>query len=138
MFFGLTNSPATFQTFMNEILKEMVNEGNMVVYLDDILIWSNDLDEHRKIVREVLQRLQDHDLYLRPDKCEFEKTEIEYLGLIIRAGEVAMDPVKTKAIASWPTPKNLKDVRGFVGFANFYRRFVKDFSKICCPLHNLT
>ena len=128
MFFGLTNSPATFQALMNTIFADLIAEGKVAVYLDDILIWSSDMDEHRKVVHEVLRRLEEHDLYLRPEKCEFEKSEIEYLGLVIRAGEVAMDPVKVEAVSSWPVPKNLKEVRGFVGFANFYRRFIQDFS----------
>ena len=137
MFFGLTNSPATFQALMNTIFADLIAEGKVAVYLDDILIWSSNLKEHRKVVHEVLHRLEEHDLYLRPEKCEFEKSEIEYLGLVVREGEVAMDPVKVEAVTSWPTPKNLKDVRGFIGFANFYRRFIKDFSKITCPLYNL-
>ena len=138
MFFGLTNSPATFQALMNTIFADLIAEGKVAVYLDDILIWSSDMDEHRKVVHEVLRRLEEHDLYLRPEKCEFEKSEIEYLGLVIRAGEVAMDPVKVEAVSSWPVPKNLKEVRGFVGFANFYRRFIQDFSKTARPLHDLT
>lgn len=138
MFFGMTNSPATFQAHMNTIFADLIAEGKVAVYLDDILIWSNDLVEHRKIVHEVLRRLQENDLYLRPEKCEFERSEIEYLGLIIRAGEVSMDPVKVEAVTLWPVPRNLKDVRGFIGFANFYRRFIKDFSKITRPLHDLT
>lgn len=122
MFFGLTNSPATFQSLMNSIFADLIAEGKVAVYLDDILIWSSDLVEHRKIIHEVLKRLEENDLFLRPEKCEFEKTEIEYLGLIIRQGEVAMDPVKVKAVTEWPAPRNLKEVRSFVGFANFYRR----------------
>ena len=138
MFFGLTNSPATFQALMNSIFADLIAEGKVAVYLDDILIWSDNLRSHRKIVHEVLKRLEEHDLYLRPEKCEFEKEEIEYLGLIIRHNEVAMDPIKVRAVTEWPTPKNLKEVRAFVGFANFYRRFIKDFSKIARPLHDLT
>jgi len=83
MFFGLTNSPATFQTMMNEIFADMISEGVVVVYLDDILIFTRDLDEHRRITQRVLGRLAEHELYLRPEKCEFEKTWIEYLGLVI-------------------------------------------------------
>ena len=108
------------------------------MYLDDILIFTATLEEHRQIVHKVLKRLEAHDLFLRPEKCEFEQTQVEYLGLIIREGQVSMDTVKTQAVLGWPTPKNLRDVRSFVGFANFYRRFIKDFSKITRPLHDLT
>jgi len=83
MFFGLTNSPATFQTMMNDIFTDMISEGVVVVYLDDILIFTKDLEEHRRITHQVLGRLAEHQLYLRPEKCEFEKTRIEYLGLVI-------------------------------------------------------
>ena len=138
MFFGLTNSPATFQSLMNTIFADLIATGKVAVYLDDILIFSSTLDEHRKVVHEVLRRLEEHDLYLRPEKCEFERDEIEYLGLVIRQGRVSMDPIKVKAITGWPKPNNLRDLRGFVGFANFYRRFIKDFSRIARPLHDLT
>jgi hypothetical protein len=91
MFFGLTNSPATFQTMMNDIFTNMILEGVVVVYLDDILIFMKDLDEHRQITHQVLRRLAEHQLYLRPEKCEFEKTRIEYLRLIISENRVEMD-----------------------------------------------
>ncbi|GJF00978.1 RNase H-like domain-containing protein [Phanerochaete sordida] len=102
-----------------------------------LLIWSNDIASHRNIVHKVLERFAQYDLYLCPEKCKFERNEIEYLGLLICEGRVGMDPAKVKAVTECPTPKNLKDVQGFVGFANFYRHFIKDFSKICRPLHNL-
>ena len=82
--------------------------------------------------------MEKYDLYLRPEKCEFEKSEIEYLGLLISEGKLRMDPGKVAAVKDWPTPKNLKEVRGFIGFANFYRRFIKDFAKLARPLHDLT
>ena len=83
MFFGLTNSPATFQALMNSIFSDLIAEGKVAVYLDDILIFTITLEEHRTVVNEVLQRLRTHDLYLRPEKCQFEQEEIEYLGLVI-------------------------------------------------------
>jgi hypothetical protein len=138
MFFGLTNSPATFQALMNAIFADLIAEGKVAVYLDDILIWSTTLEEHRKIVHKVLRRLKEHDLYLRPEKCEFEQSHVDYLGLVISPGKVSMDPVKVQAVRDWTPPTKLKEVRSFIGFANFYRRFIKDFSKICRPLHNLT
>jgi len=138
MFFGLTNSPATFQALMNSVFSDLIVRGVVAVYLDDILIFTETLEEHREVVREVLRRLQANDLYLRPEKCEFEKTEIEYLGMIIREGHVSMDSAKVRAVTDWAVPENLKQVRGFVGFANFYRRFIKDFATITRPLHDLT
>jgi len=138
MFFGLTNSPATFQTMMDDIFEELISEGVVVVYLDDILIFTETLEEHRSVTRRVLALLEKHKLYLRPDKCEFERTTIEYLGVIISHNSVAMDPVKIAGVAEWPRPTNKKEVQSFLGFINFYRRFVRDFSEHARPLFDLT
>jgi hypothetical protein len=123
---------------MNTIFTDLVAAGKVAVYLDDILIYSSMPDEHRDTTHEVLRRLRAHDLYLRPEKCEFDREEVEYLGLIIKKGEVTMDPIKVKAVTDWPTPRNLRELRGFLGFANFYRRFIKDFAKLTRPLNDLT
>jgi hypothetical protein len=138
MFFGMTNSPATFQGMMNTIFANLVTAGKVAVYLNDILIFTSDLEEHRRITRKVLKRLQEHDLYLRPEKCEFEKTEVKYLGLIILERRIRMDPAKVKAVKEWADPRNLRDVRTFLGFANFYCCFIAGFAKIAHPLNNLT
>jgi hypothetical protein len=106
MYFGLTNSPATFQTMMNEIFQDLITEGVVSVYLDDILIFTNSLEEHHRITRLVLDRMHEHKLYLWPEKCEFEKTRIEYLGIIISHNKVEMDPVKIAGVADWPRPSN--------------------------------
>lgn len=138
MFFGLTNSPATFQTMMNDIFKELIDEGVVIVYMDDILVLTATLEKHREVVEKVLEILRTQKLYLKPEKCEFEKSQIEYLGLIISPGQVAMDPVKVEGVMAWPQPKDLREVQSFVGFVNFYRRFIQGFSEIARPLYELS
>jgi RNase H-like domain found in reverse transcriptase/Reverse transcriptase (RNA-dependent DNA polymerase) len=138
MFFGLTNSPATFQTMMNDIFRDLIMEGAVVVYLDDILIFTETLKEHRKITRRVLELSKKHKLFLKPDKCEFKKTKVEYLGVIMSHNSVEMDPAKVAGVAEWPVPTNKKEVQSFLGFTNFYRIFIKDFSHHARPLFHLT
>ena len=130
MFFRLTNSPATFQTMMNSLFRNLINRGKVVIYMDDIMIFTADLDEHRRIVTEVLQILQDNKLYLKHTKCEFEQSETEYLELIVGHQMVKMDPAKVKGVTSWPVPTTRKQLRGFLGFLNFYRRFILNFAQV--------
>jgi hypothetical protein len=120
MYFGLTNSLATFQTMMNEIFQDLITKGVISVYLDGILIFTNLLEEHCWITCLVLDRMCEHKLYLWLEKCEFEKTKIEYLSSIISHNKVEMDPVKIAGVADWPTPSNEKEVQSFVGFISFY------------------
>jgi len=138
MFFGMTNNLATFQTMMNDIFRTLIAEGVMVVYLDDILIFTETEEEHEQAVRRVLEVLAEHKLFLRPEKCEFHWKWIEYLGLVISENKVKMDPVKVTGVCDWPTPENRTDVQAFIGFVNFYRRFIQDFSTIARPLFDLT
>jgi hypothetical protein len=138
MYFGLTNGPATFKTMMNEIFQDLITEGVISVYLDNILIFSNSLEEHRQITRLVLDHMREHKLYLWPEKCEFERTKIEYLGVIISHNRVEMDPVKIVGVAEWPMPSNKKEVQSFVGFINFYRHFIPGFSHHAHALFDLT
>ena len=120
MFFGLCNSPATFQRMMNDILRHLINEGHVIVYLADILIFTQDLQEHQRLVHWVSQRLRDHHLYLKESKCFFEEEEIAYLGLIIGRGIVKTDPKKIQAVRNWTAPKNKRGVQAFIGFLNYY------------------
>uniref|UniRef100_A0A0W0FSN7 RNA-directed DNA polymerase n=1 Tax=Moniliophthora roreri TaxID=221103 RepID=A0A0W0FSN7_MONRR len=108
MFFGLSNSPATFQAFMNDILSDFIDEGWCVVYMDDILIFSKDQDEHRKRTERLMHRLKKHDLFLKPEKCEFDITEVVFLGMVIRPRYIAMDPIKLAGIADWEPPQTVK------------------------------
>jgi hypothetical protein len=121
MFFGLCNSPATFQTFMDQIFHIEIRDGFLIVYMDDILIFSEDMETHTKAVKRALQILKENNLCAKPEKCEFHKSEIEFLGLIVGNGNIRMDPGKVEAIKKWESPKNKKDLQTFLGFANFYR-----------------
>lgn len=138
MFFGQTNSPATFQTMMNDLFKDLIDDNVVIVYMDDILIYTETLEEHRRVTQRVLEILEKNNLYLKPEKCEFEKEKIEYLGLIISKGRIEMDPVKIEGVAKWPQPQEVKEVQSFLGFINFYRRFIQDFADLAKPLHELT
>ena len=121
MFFGLTNAPATFQTIMDNIFSEELVAGWLKIYIDDIIIaTANDLLEHQKKVAHVLQKLKAHNLYLKPEKCTFYSEMVDYLSVIIRKGEVCMDPVKVEGIKKWPIPSTIKELQSFLGFCNFY------------------
>ena len=135
--FGLTNAPATFQTYINKVLHPYLDVF-CTAYIDDILIFSDSLEEHREHVRKVLLALQKAGLHLDIKKCEFEVKEVIYLGMIISDTGVKMDPAKIECILTWETPRSVKDIQGFLGFANFYRRFIKGFSRIVRPLVSLT
>jgi len=138
MFFRMTNSPTTFQTMINDIFRTLIAEGIVVVYLDDILIFTETEEEHEQAVRRVLEVLAEHKLFLCPEKCEFHRKWIEYLGLVISENKVEIDPVKVAGVHDWPTPENRTNVQAFIGFVNFYRRFIWDFSTIARPLFDLT
>ncbi|EUC59397.1 Transposon Tf2-1 polyprotein, partial [Rhizoctonia solani AG-3 Rhs1AP] len=134
--FGLTNAPAAFQHFMNDIFQDLLDES-VVVYLDDILIFSKTEEEHQAHVTEVLKRLQQNQLFCKVSKCHFHVTTVEFLGIIITPEGSSMDKSKIEAIQNWPTPTTVKQVQSFLGFANFLRRFIKDFTAMSRPLHDL-
>ena len=138
MFFGLTNSPATFQTMINHLFRDLINKGKVVVYMDDIMIFTKTLEEHCPVVKEVLQILRDNKLSLKHTKCDFETVETEYLGLIVSEGQIKMNPGKVKGVTDWPIPKNRKELRSFLGFLNFYCRFIEGFASTARPLNTLT
>src|SRR5271163_399444 len=110
MFFGMCNSPATFQSMMDSIFADLIEKGYVIVYMDDILIFAKTKELLREYTRKVLQKLWEHDLYLKPKKCEFEKEKIEYLGMIVQQGKISMDPVKLGGIKDWPIPTSVKQV----------------------------
>ncbi|KAK2885164.1 hypothetical protein Q8A73_021638 [Channa argus] len=135
--FGLTNAPAVFQSLINSVLRDFINRF-VFVYLDDILIFSRNLHDHRQHVRLVLQRLLENRLFVKAEKCEFHVSTVSFLGFLIGEGEVKPDPEKTRAVTEWPRPGTRKQLQRFLGFANFYRRFIKNYSTIAAPLTKLT
>src|SRR5882672_7092019 len=139
MLFGLTNSPAMFQMMMNDIFRELIDKGVVVIYMDDILIFGGQTkEEHHAIVVRVLDILHRHRLYLKAEKCTFGQPMVEYLGLILSEGRVEIDPVKVAGICDWLTPRNVTEGQSLVGFVNFYRQFIQDLSHVAKPLHQLT
>jgi hypothetical protein len=144
MFFGLTNSPATFQRMMDTIFADLKEKHALLgtsiqVYIDDIMIASSSgLTGHHAAVHDVLDLLATHDLFLKPEKCKWETDSIDYLGVILEKGVTCMDPTKVSGIQEWPTPTSVKQVRSFLGFFNFYRSFIRGFSHLARPLNQLT
>ena len=135
--FGLTNAPAIFQHLMNDIFREFLDDF-VVCYLDDILIFSKNEEDHEKHVRLVLKRLRNAGLYAKLEKCVFHQPQVEFLGYIISGEGLSMDPKKIQTVLEWKKPTTIRDVQCFLGFANFYRIFIKDYSKIATPLTRLT
>ena len=138
MLFGLTNAPATFQTLINTTLCKYLNIF-VTAYLDNILKYTKGtLKEHIQEVKKVFKALQKADIRLRPDKCKFHVKIVKFLGSVITTDGIQMDDEKVKAIREWQEPKNLKEVQAFLGFANYYQRFLQGYSQICTPLTKMT
>ena len=135
--FGLTNSPATFMTVMQDIFQPFLDKF-IIIYINDLLIFSKNHKEHEQHLRQVFETLRQNKLYGKISKCAFFQESVEYLGHIISSKGIATDPEKVKAVQEWPTPTNLKDVQSFLGLCNYYRRFVPSYSHIATPLTALT
>ena len=135
--FGLTNAPGTFMHLMHETFRPFLDDF-VLVFLDDILIYSRTLEEHKVHVRQVLEALRKAKLYAKLSKCDFFQTEVEFLGHHVGRAGVRMMEDKVKAVAEWPVPKNVRDVRAFLGTAGYYRKFIRDFSKLSAPMNELT
>ena len=135
---GFSRYTTTFQTMMNDVFREEIAEGWVVIYMDDILVFSKNEKDHEKHIGRILQKLREHKLSLKPEKCWFSKKEIKFLGLIISEDSITMDKGKVEVIRNWLEPKNKKELQQFLGFVNFYRRFVEGFVEIAKPLAKLT
>jgi len=135
--FGLTNVPSTFQDMMNHVFSDLIDLG-LLAYMEDILIYAKTLEEHDQMVHEVLTRLQVNGLAASPEKCIWQAQEVEFLGYPIGRNGIAMSQDKVEAVLSWKTPSSLMEVQSFLGFANFYRPFIKDYSRVARPLTELT
>ena len=128
MFFGITNLPATFQVMMNEILRDLINEGKVAAFVDNVLVKTETEEGHDEIVEEILKRLEENDLYIKPEKYVWKVQKIGFLGVVIGPNRIEMEKEKVDRVLSWLELKNVKNVRKFLGLANYYRRFIKDFA----------
>jgi len=137
MYFSFTNSSATFQMMMNDLFRDMVNQGSTATFIDDIIVATDTKEGHDEIVEEVLRRLEENDLFVKPEKCKWKVREVEFLGVVIGLGGVRMQKEKVDGMLSWLTPRSAKDVQKFMGLANYYRRFIQDFSRVAKPLNML-
>ena len=138
IFFGLTDSPATFQAMMNDLLRDLVMEEKVAVFIDNVMIAMETEEGYNEIVEEVLRRLEENDLFVKPEKYIWKVREVGFLGVIIGEDRVEMEKEKVQEIIEWPVPRSVKDVQKFLGLANYYRWFVKDFTKIAKLLYKIT
>jgi len=123
---------------MNEILRDLINEGKVAAFVDDVLVGTEIEEGHDKVVEEILRRLEENDLYIKPEKCAWKVRKIGFLGVVIGPNGIEMEEEKVDRVLRWPEPKNVKDVRKFLGLANYYRRFIKDFARVARPINMLT
>jgi len=121
MFFRMMNSPATFQGMMNEILRDIINEGKVVAFVNNVLIGIETEEGHDKIVEDVLRRLEENDLYVKPEKCAWKVQKVNFLGVVMSQGNIEMEEDKVAGVLNWPVPKTVRDIRKFLGLANYYR-----------------
>ena len=137
MFFRLTNSPATFQAMMNELLRYLINTRKIAAFIDDVIVEMEMEEGHDKIVAEVIRRLEENDLYMKPEKCKWKVRKVEFLGVIIGPDGIKMVKVKVKGVLGWPTPKYVKDIQKFLGLVNYYHQFIQGFASTTRLLHDM-
>ena len=137
MFFGLTNFPATFQAMMNELLRDLINTGKVAAFIDDVIIGTEIEEGHDELVAEVIKRLEENNLYVKPEKCRWKVREVGFLGVVIGPERIKMEKEKVKGVLEWPMPKYVKDVQKFLGLANYYCQFIEGFASIARSLYDM-
>jgi len=137
MFFGLTNSPATFQAMMNELLRDLINTGKVAAFINDVIIGMETEEGHDEIVVEVIKRLEENNLYVKLEKCKWKVKEMGFLGVVIGPEGIKMEEEKVKEVLEWPTPKCVKNIQKFLGLANYYCQFIQGFASITRLLHDM-
>ena len=133
MSFGLTNTPAAFMDLINRIFKEYIDKF-VIIFIDDILVYSKDEDKHKEHLRIILQTLREHQLFAKFSKCDFWSREVKFLGHVVTTEGIAVDPYKVEAVINWQRPKSVFDICSFMGLAGYYRQFIKNFSSIALPM----
>ena len=137
MFFGLTNSPAMFQAMINKLLRDLINTEKVAIFIDDMIIGMETEEGHDEIVVEVIRRLEENNLYVKPEKCKWKVRKVGFLGVVIGLERIKMKKEKVKRVLEWPTTKCVKDVQKFLGLANYYCQFIQSFASIARPLHDM-
>ena len=137
MFFGLTNSPTMFQAIINKLLRDLINTGKVVAFIDDVIVGMETEEGHDEIVVEIIRRMEENDLYIKLEKCKWKVREVGFLGVVIGPEGIKMEKVKVKGVLEWPTPKYVKDVQKFLGLANYYHQFIEGFASIARLLHDM-
>ena len=137
MFFGLTSSPATFQAMINELLRDLINIEKVVAFIDNIIIGTEGEEGHDELVGKVIKRLEENNLYIKPEKCKWKVREVGFLGVVIELEGIKMEEEKMKDVLDWLTPKCVKDMQKFLGLANYYHWFIEGFASIARPLYDM-
>ena len=137
MFFGLTNSLATFQAMMNKLLRDLINTRKVAVFIDDVIVKTESEEEHNELVEEVIKRLEENNLYMKLEKCKWKVREVGFLGVVIGSKGIKIEEEKVKGVLEWLIPTYVKDIQKFLGLANYYCRLIEGFAAIARPLHNM-